>query len=69
MNKYVGEAHQIVIDRGYDITQEDVDNIWRILLGIEFTDDQGQREAAWVWEGVAMIVNDPRYTGDAKSLD
>ena len=68
MNKWVGEAHQIATDRGYDITQFDVFEISRLLSHIDFEDEQGQREAAFVWEGVALIVNDPLYKGDAEPL-
>lgn len=69
MNNWANKANQIVEDRGYAITQFDVMQIERLLLHIDFLDDQGQREAASVWEGVAMIVNDPQYKGDAQPLD
>jgi hypothetical protein len=69
MNNLVNEAHQIAKDRGKNIMQEDIDDIYMILLGIELTDDQGQHDAAMIWEGISLIVNDPLYEGDARPLD
>ena len=68
MNKWVGEAHQIAKERGYDITQDDILRMKHLLSHIDFEDEQGQHEAAFVWEGVALIVNDPLYKGDAEPL-
>ena len=69
MNKWVGEAHQIAKDRGCDITQFDILRITQLLSHIDLEDEQGQHEAAFGWEGVALIVNDPLYKGDADPLD
>ena len=69
MNKWVGEAHEIIAARGTNITQADVEEIHLLLSHIDFADDQGQLEAAWVMEGLWRIVNDPRYNGDADPLD
>lgn len=69
MNNWASEANQIVEDRGYNITQFDVMKIESLLLHIDFLDDQGQREAAFVKEGLGLIINDPRYVGDADPLD
>jgi len=69
MNNWANKANQIVEDRGYDITQFDVMKIESLLLHIDFLDDEGQREAAFVKEGVNLVVNDPLYKGDAQMLD
>ena len=50
--------------KGRDLRADDVDDLRAALTQLD-PDDYDQ-VAADVWEGVALIVNDPAYEGDAK---
>lgn len=49
--------------RKFDLRQSDLDEISALLVQVDL--DEVQDVEGWVWESVALIVNDPDYTGDA----
>lgn len=49
--------------RKFDLRQSDLDEISALLVQVDL--DEVQDVEGWVWESVALIVNDPAYTGDA----
>lgn len=49
--------------RKFDLRQSDLDEISALLVQVDL--DEVQNVEGWVWESVALIVNDPAYTGDA----
>lgn len=50
--------------RGRALTARDVADIEAELALMPL--DEAHAVEPWVWEGVALIVNDPEYAGDAK---
>lgn len=53
-----------LLDKGPDLRAPDIDEL-RALLAMLPVDDQTETER-WVWEAVALIVNDPLYRGGAE---
>lgn len=53
-----------ILARGRALTARDVADIETELALMPL--DQAHEQEPWIWEGVALIVNDPDYTGDAK---
>lgn len=49
--------------RKFDLRQSDLDEISALLVQVDL--DEVQDVEGWVWESVALILNDPAYSGDA----
>lgn len=59
----VSEIRTLLEKRGTDIRQTDVEELRALLTQVP--DDEHDEVAAWVWEAVALIVDNPDYSGDA----
>lgn len=58
------EISALLERRGLDLRQEDVDELRAMLTQMD--PDESETIAGNVWEAVAMVVQNPEYTGDAK---
>jgi len=58
------EISDFLQKRGNDLRADDIDEIETMLALLPV--EQYDEVAGWVWEAVALIVNDPSYEGDAK---
>ena len=58
------EISDFLQKRGNDLRADDIDEIETLLALLPV--EQYDEVAGWVWEAVALIVNDPDYVGDAK---
>lgn len=58
------DAIDAALAKGLDLTADDVRDIEVELATMPL--DEAHEAAPWIWEGVALIVADPLYTGDAK---
>ena len=61
------EISDFLQKRGNDLRADDIDEIETLLALLPV--EQYDEVAGWVWEAVALIVNDPSYEGDAKLPD
>lgn len=55
---------QTLLGKGPALTANDVREI-EVQLAF-MPADKAHEASPWIWEGVALIVNDPDYQGDAK---
>jgi hypothetical protein len=53
-----------ILAKGADLRAADVDDLRAALTQLD--PDEYDQVAGDAWEGVALIVNDPAYEGDAK---
>ncbi len=60
----VSDIRALLELRGKDLRQADVDEL-EVMVAL-LPDAEHEEAAGGIWETVAMIVNDPEYTGDAK---
>lgn len=58
---------EAILAKGPALTAADVENLQFELANMPL--DQAHEREPWVWEAVALIVNDPDYLGDAKLPD
>lgn len=60
----IERAQAIAAEKREAITQADIIAIQDELLLAPA--DQAHEAARWIWEGVALTINNPDYRGDAK---
>lgn len=58
------EISAFLAKRGSDLRADDIDELRAMLTQVD--PDEYDAVAGWVWEAVALVVNDPAYEGDAK---
>lgn len=58
------ETIEAIVAKGPALTAADVQEI-EVQLAL-LPGDTGYEAQPWIWEAVAMIVNDPDYKGDAR---
>lgn len=56
-----------LLSRGLALTAQDVRELQSEIAVLPL--GQAHEAEPWVWEAVALIVNDPDYAGDAKLPD
>lgn len=58
------EQIQAIVAKGLALRQPDIEEIQ--FLFTQAPVDAARAAEPWIWEAVALIVNDPAYEGDAK---
>jgi hypothetical protein len=61
MNKPIDKAQAILEAKGSNLMQTDLDEMREIFMQVALDDWD---DTLFLMEGVALIVNDPSYTGD-----
>lgn len=61
------EIAAFLAKRGADLRADDIDELRAMLTQVP--PKQYDDIAGWVWEAVALVVNDPAYEGDARVPD
>lgn len=61
MSKPIDDAQAILADKGMNLMQSDLDEMETLFLSV---DPSEWDSVLFIMEGVALIVNDPLYTGD-----
>lgn len=58
----VDEIMSIISTKGADLMQSDIEEIQ--FLTVDIPIDELPDTYPWIWEAIALIVNDPLYEGD-----
>lgn len=62
----IDEIMTILSERGSDLNRDDLARINELALDVPLEDTE---QLGTVWEGIALIVNDPLYSGDIDPID
>jgi hypothetical protein len=62
MSKATDTILEIISTKGADLRQSDMEQIEELIVDIPL--DDAPRDMGMIYEGIAMVVNDPLYEGD-----
>ncbi|SEJ87402.1 hypothetical protein SAMN05518849_11676 [Sphingobium sp. AP50] len=62
----IDEIVELVRDRGSKLNQYDLNQIKMIAVDVPLEDSE---DLAMVFEGIALVVNDPLYEGDIPPME
>lgn len=65
--KAYDEIMEIVTTKGLDLMQSDIDEIEALVVDIPV--DDLPTVYPWIWERIALVVNDSLYEGDIEPIE
>ena len=63
----IEQIRAIIREKGRDIMQSDIEDIEALVVDIPI--DDLPVVYPWIWESIALIVNDCLYEGDIEPID